>query len=165
MEEHNFGEHFGSTGILDGTGPTENNSIGLLSPNPDNNYEQAARLPQSSVESAIMPVYETLDDPQLNLTPITARVTVFPEPLLDPAESELLRTRWNKIQARFVDEPLSSVELADVLVTDLIARITSIFTENHTSLQTEWGQGNDISTENLRVVLQHYRSFFNRLVD
>jgi hypothetical protein len=31
-------------------------------------------------------------------------------------------------------------------------------------LESQWNQGSDVSTEDLRKALQHYRSFFNRLV-
>ncbi len=165
MDEQNFGEHYASSGILDGTGLARENTVGLLSPLPEENQITVSRQPQSSVESPSVPVYDTLDDPNLDLTPASAKITVFPEPLLDPVESELMRTRWNKIQARFVDDPHSSVEMADTLVSDLVSRITNILVEDHNSLESEWHHNNEISTENLRMVLQHYRTFFNRLVD
>jgi len=165
MDEQNFGEHFSSSGILDGTGPAANNPVGLLSHFPENNPVQASRPPQASVDSAMMPVYEPLEDPKLDLTPVCAKITVFPAPLLDPAESEVLRTRWNEVQAKFVDEPGFSVKKADALVSEVIARITSILVEEYNSLQGQWHQSNDVSTEELRTVLQHYRSFFNRMVD
>jgi hypothetical protein len=39
-----------------------------------------------------------------------------------------------------------------------------MFATEHHSLEDQWNQGNDVSTEDLRKTLQHYRSFFNRLV-
>jgi hypothetical protein len=84
--------------------------------------------------------------------------------LLDHVESEQLRARWNEIQNKFVDEPRVAVQQADTLVTDVIEKITQVFINSHTSLESQWNQGNDVSTENLRKALQHYRSFFNRLV-
>jgi hypothetical protein len=84
--------------------------------------------------------------------------------LLDREESEPLRTRWNEIQGKFVDEPRSAVQQADALVTEVIEKITQMFVNEHSSLESQWNQGNDVSTEDLRKALQRYRSFFNRLV-
>lgn len=84
--------------------------------------------------------------------------------LLNHEESEHFRTLWNEIQGRFVDEPRSAVQQADALVSDVIEKITQMFANEHNSLEEQWKDGNDVSTEDLRKALQHYRSFFNRLV-
>ena len=83
---------------------------------------------------------------------------------VDREESENLRTRWNDIQAKFVDEPRSAVQQADALVSEVIEKITQMFANEHSALESQWKQGNDVSTEDLRKALQRYRSFFNRLV-
>jgi hypothetical protein len=84
--------------------------------------------------------------------------------LLVREESEHFRTRWNEIQGKFVDEPHAAVEQADGLVSEVIQRITQMFATEHSSLEGQWNQDTDASTEDLRKTLQHYRSFFNRLV-
>lgn len=84
--------------------------------------------------------------------------------LLDLEVSEHLRTRWNEIQGKFVDEPRSAVQQADALVSEVVEKITQMFADEHGSLESQWKEGNDVSTEDLRKALQHYRSFFNRLV-
>jgi hypothetical protein len=84
--------------------------------------------------------------------------------LLDRDVSEDLRTRWNEIQGGFVDEPRSAVQQADALVSEVVEKITRMFASEHGSLESQWKQGNDVTTEDLRKALQHYRSFFNRLV-
>lgn len=84
--------------------------------------------------------------------------------LLNFEDSEHLRTHWNEIQAKFVDEPRSSVQQADALVSEVVEKITQMFAQEHGSLESQWNQGSDVSTEELRKALQHYRSFFNRLV-
>jgi hypothetical protein len=84
--------------------------------------------------------------------------------LLNHEESEHLRSRWNEIQGKFVDEPRAAVQQADALVSEVIEKITKMFANEHSSLEGQWKQGNDVSTEELRQALQHYRSFFNRLV-
>jgi hypothetical protein len=85
-------------------------------------------------------------------------------PLLEHKESEHFRTLWNEIQGRFVDEPRSAVQQADALVSDVIEKITQMFASEHGALEGQWKEGRDVSTEDLRQALQHYRSFFNRLV-
>ena len=84
--------------------------------------------------------------------------------LFNREESEQFRERWNEIQGKFVDEPRSAVQQADKLVSDVIEQVTQMFASEHRLLESQWNQGNDVSTEDLRIALQHYRSFFNRLV-
>ena len=84
--------------------------------------------------------------------------------LLGHDESEHFRTRWNEVQGKFVDEPRSAVQQADALVSDVIEKITQLFANEHGALEEQWKEGKDVSTEDLRKALQHYRSFFNRLV-
>lgn len=84
--------------------------------------------------------------------------------LLTVEDSEHFRTQWNEIQGKFVDEPRAAVQQADVLVADVVEKITQMFTSERTSLEGQWNQGNEVSTEDLRKALQRYRSFFNRLV-
>jgi hypothetical protein len=85
-------------------------------------------------------------------------------PLLAREVSDHFRTRWSEIQGQFVDEPRSAVQQADTLVSEVIAEITQMFTREHSSLEGQWKQGENVSTEDLRKALQRYRSFFNRLV-
>jgi len=84
--------------------------------------------------------------------------------LLNREETEQFRTRWNEIQGKFVDEPRTAVEQADELVTEVIELITEMFNNEHRLLEAQWNKGNDVSTEDLRIALQRYRSFFNSLV-
>jgi hypothetical protein len=104
--------------------------------------------------------------------PIAETVTTSPAPistnasapLLSHEESEHFRKHWNEIQGKFVDDPRVAVQEADALVTEVIEQISQMFDFEHTSLEGQWNQGNDVSTEDLRKALQRYRSFFNRLV-
>ena len=96
-----------------------------------------------------------------------ARVSTEAEPLttlLDQGVSEHLRRRWNEIQGKFVDDPRSAVQQADELVSDAVENIARMFASERSSLESQWNQGMDVSTEDLRKTLQHYRAFFNRLV-
>ncbi len=88
-----------------------------------------------------------------------------PEPqLLDAAESRELGDRWSEIQTGFVDEPRRAVEEADALVADLMQRLAESFSRERQALEGQWDRGDDVSTEDLRIALQRYRSFFDRLL-
>ena len=86
------------------------------------------------------------------------------QPLFAGAEASELRERWDSIQTGFVDEPRRAVEQADALVADLMQRLASVFSDERKSLEQQCDRGNDVSTEDLRVALQRYRSFFDRLL-
>ena len=75
-----------------------------------------------------------------------------------------LRPMWVEIQARFIDEPRKSVEDADGLVAATIKRLAESFANERTKLESQWAKGDDVSTEELRLALQRYRSFFDRLL-
>jgi hypothetical protein len=76
-----------------------------------------------------------------------------------------LRERWQGVQAAFVDDPQQAVQQADQLVTDVIDRLTRTFEETKDLLDTQLGEADDVSTEDLRVGLQRYRTFFERLLE
>jgi hypothetical protein len=86
------------------------------------------------------------------------------EPLLASDQTERFTARWQEIQAAFVDEPQRSVEQADALVADLMQRLAAVFSREREQLEAQWAQGDDVSTEDLRIALQRYRSFFDRLL-
>jgi hypothetical protein len=83
--------------------------------------------------------------------------------LLDESDAEQFRARWQSIQGTFVDEPKQSVEQADALVTEVIRRLTETFQEERQSLESQL-DSDKMSTEDLRVALKRYRSFFERLL-
>jgi len=79
-------------------------------------------------------------------------------------QSEQFTARWHEIQASFVDRPRDSVAEADALVSDLMHRLTAGFSDERQRLEAQWDRGEDASTEDLRVALTRYRSFFDRLL-
>jgi hypothetical protein len=85
-------------------------------------------------------------------------------PLFSPQDAEALRERWNDIQTGFVDEPRPTVERADELVAELMKRLAESFAQERGDLERQWDRGEQISTEDLRVTLRRYRSFFDRLL-
>jgi hypothetical protein len=90
--------------------------------------------------------------------------TTTSEPLFAGAQSDEFRQRWETVQTGFVDEPRRAVEQADALVADLMQRLAGTFSEERKNLEGQWDRGDDVSTEDLRVALQRYRSFFDRLL-
>lgn len=86
------------------------------------------------------------------------------EPLFPSKETQQLRDRWHAIQAGFVDEPRKAVEDADSLVAATMTRLAEIFAGERNGLESQWDRGDDVSTEDLRVALRRYRSFFDRLL-
>ena len=83
--------------------------------------------------------------------------------LFEDSEAEGFRTQWLDIQSRFVDDPSIAVKEADDLVAEVIKNITRSFADKRISLESQWKSG-DVSTEDLRMALKRYRSFFNRLL-
>ncbi|MEO3758541.1 hypothetical protein ABGB19_09700 [Mycobacterium sp. B14F4] len=75
-----------------------------------------------------------------------------------------LRSRWDDVQAGFVDDPRQCVEKADSLVSDVVERLTAAFAHARSRLEEQWARGEDASTEELRLALQRYREFFQRLL-
>jgi hypothetical protein len=74
------------------------------------------------------------------------------------------RTQWEAIQTGFVDQPRAAVEQADALVSQVMNRLTDVFTRERSTLEGQWTKGDNVSTEDLRVALTRYRSFFHRLL-
>jgi hypothetical protein len=95
-----------------------------------------------------------------------ARAAAVPEPMPLFTESGMgdFRSQWSKVQTGFVDEPRRTVEDADSLVAAVMQRLAEGFANERSSLEKQWDSGHNISTEDLRVALQRYRSFFDRLL-
>jgi len=85
-------------------------------------------------------------------------------PLFSPDEAKEFRVRWDTIQGGFVDEPRRAVEQADSLVAGAMKRLAAIFADERAKLEAQWDREESASTENLRLALRRYRSFFGRLL-
>jgi hypothetical protein len=86
------------------------------------------------------------------------------EPLVSEDETRDVQSRWERIQGSFVDEPRRAVEEADSLVAELMQQLAQSFAQERERLEGQWDRGDKVSTEDLRVALQRYRSFFDRLL-
>jgi polyhydroxyalkanoate synthesis regulator phasin len=85
-------------------------------------------------------------------------------PLLERSRANELHTRWRELQTKFVDDPRVTVEEADALVDELLQDIGRGFADARAELERQWTEGDNASTEDLRLTLQRYRSFFERLL-
>jgi hypothetical protein len=85
-------------------------------------------------------------------------------PLFAADDADRYRQRWESLQARFVDQPRETVAEADNLVSEVMQQLTAGFSDRRSSLEAQFEQGDQVSTEELRVTLTRYRSFFNRLL-
>jgi len=115
------------------------------------------------IEREGQPVREREPRPAKNVDtrPVEAEQHVS---LFHDEEGRGFRTRWDAIQTGFVDQPKAAVEQADALVVEMLKRLTDGFGDERTKLESQWSRGQEVSTEDLRVALKRYRSFFERLL-
>jgi hypothetical protein len=83
--------------------------------------------------------------------------------LFGTEDAEKFRLRWRELQADFVDDPKHAVEGADQLVDEVMRTLSEIFAEHKSDLEGQWRDGGE--TEELRVALRQYRSFFEKLLN
>lgn len=105
---------------------------------------------------------EQINEKQPANTPMNEEQELVP--LFESSEAEKFRTQWLNIQGKFVDNPRESVREADELVAGVLKSVTMGFHERRTSLEKQWNSGDNVSTEDMRVALKRYRSFFDRLL-
>jgi hypothetical protein len=117
----------------------------------------------SPTESRVEGRDETAAVPQSREAP-GEESTDEPTPqLFADQEIQGFRAEWQEIQGAFVDDPQQAVREADELVAAVIQSLASTFAEHKTELEAQWRQG-EAPTEDLRVALRQYRSFFNQLL-
>jgi hypothetical protein len=74
------------------------------------------------------------------------------------------RARWDAIQSGFVDDPKQAVRTGDELVAQVMQSLAESFSRERTQLEARLDEPDQASTEDLRVALRRYRSFFKRLL-
>ncbi|MGW1881874.1 hypothetical protein [Streptomyces sp. NPDC001970] len=125
---------------------------------------EATPLPGATEEAPEEAPAEPAEEPAAAEEPPTAAAPEQGPPLIAPEEAESYRDRWQEIQGTFVDDPRDSVRAADALVADVIQSLAANFADHKKELESQWSRGEEIETEGLRVALQRYRTFFNRLL-
>jgi hypothetical protein len=132
-----------------------------------------APVPAVQATSAPVPLPRTTDEDELAARPAAMPQPDFTAPLLgDTAE---LRTRWQRVQGDFVDDPQAAVSNADVLVEQTAEALVGALRQRQRQLRAAWGrdaeQGQSPAatapvmpdTEHLRLMMQRYRALFNEL--
>jgi hypothetical protein len=84
--------------------------------------------------------------------------------LFSDKDAESYRSRWLDVQSRFVDAPRESVEAADKLVADVTRQLTTVFADQQKKLESQMEKSGNLYTEDLRLALRRYRTFFVRLL-
>jgi hypothetical protein len=87
-----------------------------------------------------------------------------PAPLFSEEDAEGYRGRWREVQAGFVDDPRNAVQAADSMVAELMQKLAEGFADQRATLEQQWDRQGEPSTEELRITLRRYRSFFDRLL-
>jgi len=121
---------------------------------------------QSAEREATLPVQSAVQSRE-ERTPVAGtprHVDDVPTALFESQDASNYRTRWGAIQTGFVDEPRKAVEEADTLVAELMKRLAEIFADERQRLESQWEHADQVSTEDLRLAMQRYRSFFERLL-
>jgi hypothetical protein len=84
--------------------------------------------------------------------------------LFPPEVASDFNSRWDAVQIGFVDDPGEAVRKADELVAQVMKSLAESFANERDRIEGQLGQTNSESTENMRVALRRYRSFFQRLL-
>jgi hypothetical protein len=85
------------------------------------------------------------------------------EPLIPADRSAEYRSRWESVKGQFVDDPRSAVQSANTMVGEILDDLEELFRRQRSEL--EQGLSDEsTSTEDLRLALRRYRSFFDRLL-
>jgi hypothetical protein len=86
------------------------------------------------------------------------------EPLFAAEQAEGYRSRWIAIQSSFVDDPSGAVRSGDELVAQVMSELANSFAGQRRRIESQLGDSRLGNTEDLRVALKTYRSFFERLL-
>jgi len=97
-------------------------------------------------------------------TPRGTRTSEALEPLFTPDLTDTYRQRWTAIQTGFVDDPRQAVRNGDELVAQIMTNLANSFAEERHRVEAQLDETGEGSTENLRIALRRYRSFFERLL-
>ena len=74
------------------------------------------------------------------------------------------RARWDAVQIGFVDDPRQAVRKADELVAQVMKTLAASFSSERARIEGQSSETDSATTENLRIALRRYRSFFQRLL-
>jgi hypothetical protein len=118
--------------------------------------------PRSAVHEADQPLLQPIDTDGVTKTTIKGDAKLAP--LFTQEAATDLRARWDTVQKSFVDDPGQAVHAADELVVQVTQSLANTFANQRSELEKGLDQAQAPTTENLRIALRQYRSFFERLL-
>lgn len=136
---------------------------GVVAGNYDRSYDEPF-VAEQQARSAPTAVHESTQGRESLSSDQTTNAQTTGDHLFADDDLSGFRTHWDEVQASFVDDPQQCVRQADTLVSDVVEKLTTSFTTTRTRLEAQWAGGEEVSTEDLRVALQQYREFFQRLL-
>ncbi|WP_329044835.1 hypothetical protein OG738_26270 [Amycolatopsis sp. NBC_01488] len=153
----------------DGTDVPGQDRADFREPGTDEGYEgdrEADRDGEQNLSTADLAsasAQPTAGDAHADATPAQSGGDVETPPLIDEEKITGFRDRWQNVQTGFVDDPKQAVHDADELVAAVISALATTFAEHKSELEGQWRQG-EPATEELRIALRRYRSFFDQLL-
>jgi hypothetical protein len=125
-------------------------------------HQGAADADSAAAEPGVVDVSDAVSPPAVVSAPDAEPAPTPASPVADDSASP--GARWHEILAMFVDDPRSSVELAAGLVDDSAEALVVSVKERQHALLSAW-QGDGAGTEEMRIALQQYRTFWDRIED
>jgi hypothetical protein len=121
----------------------------------------SSNRPATSAQ-ADRPVLEAINTDGVTQTAIKEDAKLAPLFTRDVAMD--FRSRWDVVQRGFVDDPQAAVRAGDELVAQVIKSLAETFASQRSELEGGHEHTEESTTENLRLSLRRYRSFFERLL-
>jgi hypothetical protein len=122
--------------------------------------------PQAGESTGTDPVLGAQSEPNYahEAIPVGAHDEVVAKDALITVEASAdYRARWQVVQGDFIDEPRKAVTDADGMVGEILDQLASTFREQRQLLEQAWADDKS-TTEDLRIALRRYRTFFDRLL-
>lgn len=136
---------------------------------PTDRIPAAGDLADGQTTAAVSDGQPDRRDEPAGVAPVTETAETVSEPdartaarpgFFDESAAGRFRDRWRELQADFVDDPARAVRGADELVDEVMRELA----ERKQGLRAAWRDGPG-DTEELRVAMREYRSFFDQLLN
>jgi hypothetical protein len=121
-----------------------------------------ANRPASSVHNGDQPMLEAINTDGVTKTAMRDDAKLAPLFTQDAATD--FRARWDMVQRSFVDDPRQAVRTGNELVAEVIKSLADSFAGQRSDSDDGLDKTGALTTENLRLALRRYRSFFERLL-
>jgi hypothetical protein len=122
----------------------------------------SANRPASPIHNADQPMLEAISTDGVTKTAMRDDAKLAPLFTQDAATD--FRARWDVVQRSFVDDPREAVRTGNELVAEVIKSLADSFADQRSDPDNSLDKTGAPTTENLRLALRRYRSFFERLL-